>query len=234
MTTVLILQAFGLGDLIWSQTIAHHFIEQGYHVLWPVKPHYVEACQKAYPKVCFISDAAVRQDLFETKEKIEIDGMLIAPIRWSNSFMNVPYKDVMKAKYMMYDLDWQTWRIHAMWRRDVDKESELMRMLGIVPGTKYNLINKRFGTNAERSVEINVGNEYPNIEMTEVPGYSLFNWSKIIQIAEEIHTVNTSILFMLEVLPLSGRAVHLYCRKPIEVDFSFVDYIFTKPYIIHQ
>lgn len=202
-------------------------------MLWPVKPHYVEACQKAYPKICFISDAAVRHDLFDIKEKIEIDGMMIAPIRWSNDFMKRPYREVMKNKYEMYDLDWQTWRIHAMWRRDADKESELMRLLGIVPGTKYNLINKRFGTNAERSVEIDVGNEYPNIEMSEIKGFSLFDWSKIIQLAEEIHTVSTSLLFMLEVLPLTGRAVHLYCRKPIENSFSFVDYIFTKNYNLH-
>lgn len=234
MKTVMILQSFGIGDVCWSQSIAHHFIQQGYHVLWPVKPHYVEACQKAYPKICFISDAAVRQDLFDIKEKIEYDGMMIAPIRWSDSYMKLPYKDVMKSKYLMYELDWQTWRLHAMWQRDKKKEKELMGVLGISPKVKYNLINKRFGTNAERVVEINVNNDCFNIEMTDIKGFSLFDWAMVFQFATEIHTVSTSIVYMLELLPLIGRAVHLYIRKPIEQNFSFVDFLFTKNYILHQ
>lgn len=221
------------GDIIFSQSIAHHFIEQGHHILWPVKPHYVDACQRAYPKICFVSEVAIKPEYFNIKEKVELDGMLIAPIRWSDSYMKRPYREVMRNKYDMYNLSWEIWRLHAMWRRDADKENELMRQIGIVPGQPFNLINKRFGTNAERSVEININNEFKNIEMTEVPGYSLFDWSKIIQSAQEIHTVSTSLLFMLEVLPLTASSVHLYCRKPVEKDFSFVDYIFTKDYILH-
>ena len=69
--------------------------------------------------------------------------------------------------------------------------------------------------------------------MSEVPRYSLFDWTLVISHAVEIHTVSTAILFMLEMLPLN-QPINLYCRKPIEQNFSFVDYIFTKPYIIHE
>lgn len=221
------------GDIIWSQSIAHHFIEQGYHVLWPVKPHYVDACQRAYPKICFISDVAIKPEYFNIKEKIEVDGMLIAPIRWSDTYMKRPYKEVMRNKYDMYDLDWHTWKNHAMWKMDDKRAASLMQILGIKYGDKYNLVNKRFGTYAEKNIDIQISNDYRNIEMIEVPGYSLFDWTLVISGAIEIHTVSTAILFMLEMLPLN-QPIHLYCRKPVEQNFSFVDYIFTKPYILHE
>lgn len=221
-----------IGDIIWCQSIAQNFIEQGHSVVWPVASHYYEGCRFAYPDIDFVPDRIVRQELFNVKEKKEIDGMMIAPIRWSDSYMKVPYKYVMKSKFDMYDLDWKIWRNHAMWERDMNKERNLMKLLGI-NGTPFNFINKRFGTNAERSVEIEVKNDYRNIEMSEIEGYSLFDWTGVLLSAAEIHTVSTSLLFMMEVLPITSP-IHLYCRKPIEKDFSFVDYIFTKPYIIHN
>lgn len=233
MKTVCILQAFGCGDAIFSQNIAHHFIEQGYNVLWPVKPHFVDGLQRAYPKITWVPDTCIKPEIFDIKEKIEYDGMLIAPIRWSDSYMKLPYKEVMKAKYLMYHMDWRTWKDHAIWHTDLDKQTALLSHLGIKYGDMYNLINKRFGTNAERSVDIELKNEFRNIEMTEIPGYSLFDWAMVISGAVTIHTVSTAILYLLECLPLN-KEIHLYCRKPIETDFKFVDYIFTKPYILHQ
>lgn len=233
MKVALILQAFGLGDQIFAQAIAHHFLSQGYHVIWPVKPNYVEALQRAYPKVCFISDEAVKREYFDIKEKIEIDGMLIVPIRWSDSYMKKPYKEVMRAKFDMYDLDWKEWKEYAMWRRDSDKELQLFKHLGLHPERKFNLINKKFAANGQKEMEINVMNGHPNIEMIEIPGYSLFDWARVIQSAITIHTVSTSILYMLELLDLSAKEVHLYPRKPIENDFSFVEYLFTKDYKLH-
>ncbi len=233
MKTVMILQAFGIGDCIWSQGIANHFIEKGYNVVWPVKTHFVDGLQRAYPNVTWIPDTVVKPEIFDIKEMIVVDGMLIAPIRWSDSYMKVPYAYVMKAKYDMYELDWRMWKDHALWRNDLDKGVSLLAHLGIKYGEKFNLINKRFGTNAERSVEISVSNEYRNIEMTNIEGYSLFDWMMVMTSAVEIHTVSTSIIYMLELLPLA-KPIHLYVRKPIEQDFSFVSFMFTKPYIFHK
>lgn len=229
---VLILQAFGLGDVIWSQSIAHYFLEKGYRVMWPVEDHYFDGCMRAYPKIQFMPKSLTEPSLFEIKEKVIVHGIEISPIRWSNSYMKVPYKDVMRAKYDMYDLDWRSWKNHAMWMSDEKEQTELLKILGIKYGDKYNLVNKRFGTNAERSVEIQCNNGLRNIEMTEIEGYSLFDWTPVITGAMEIHTVSTAILFMLEMLPLA-QPIHLYCRKPIEQNFNYVDYIFTKKYNLH-
>lgn len=231
MKPILILQAFGLGDVIWSQGIVHHLEEKGYKVVWPVKPHYVEGCQRAYPNISFMPDSIVKPELFDIKEKKQVDGIEIAPIRWSDSYMKLPYKDVMKAKYTMYDLDWRVWRKHAQWRRDTDRSNLLFEKLdlGLEP---YNLINKYFGTNSQRNADIAVNNGKRNVFMETIPGFSLFDWFKVISLSDEIHTVSTSLFFMLEVMNLS-QPIHLYPRKPTEQDFKFIDYIFTKPYILH-
>jgi len=232
MKKVLILQAFGLGDCIWAQSIAHYFLNKGYSVIWPVKNHYVEALSNAYPKINWIEDTLIKSELFDIKEKVIVEGIEIAPIRWSDSYMKQPYKYVMRNKYDMYELDWALWKNHAMWYVDIHKNASLLEKLNIKYGEKYNLINKRFGTNADREVEIDVKNDFRNIEMTEIKGYSLFDWTMMIQNATEIHSVSTAILFMFEMLPLT-QPIHLYVRKPVEKDFSFVDYIFTKKYHLH-
>lgn len=225
-------QFFGCGDALYCQTIAHKFISDGYSVIWPISDHYYDAFRNAYPKITWIPQSIVQPEYFMIKDKRELgNGITMVPIRWSDSYMNVPYKDVMKAKYDMYDLDWRIWKEHAMWERNYTKESELMKVLGI-DGTPFNLINKRFGTNAERSIQLEVNNYLKNVEMTEINGYSLFDWTSVLYAAAEIHTVSTSLLFMMEILELVNP-IHLYCRAPIEKDFSFVDYIFTKPYILH-
>lgn len=232
MKTVLVLQAFGMGDCIWAQSIAHHFIDQGYSVVWPVKLAYYWQLVRSYPKINWVPDSIVKPELFNIKEKIEVDGMLVAPIRWSDSYMKVPYKYVMRAKFDMYDLDWREWKKHAMWDRHTNKEVQVMKLMEMTNGEPYNIVNKRFASNGSREVDIDVKNDFQNIEMCELPGYSLFDWAAAFECASEIHSVSTSVLYMFELLDLKCP-IHLYPRKPLESDLSFVDYIFTKPYIVH-
>lgn len=232
MKPILILQAFGLGDCIWSQGIAHHFIQKGHHVIWPVKPQFVDGLQRAYPKIIWVSDEAVKSHYFDIKEMVEVDGMIIAPIRWSDSYMKVPYMYVMKSKYDMYGLDWKIWKNHALWRNDHEKQSELLNVLGIKYGEEFVLVNRTFGTDSQLKVDINVQNVRV-VEMRNIPSFSLFDWFSVMNIAKEIHTVSTSIIYMLEMIPYA-KPIHLYVRKPIEKDFSFVKFMFTKPYILHE
>lgn len=224
-------QFFGMGDIIFTQSIAHHFLEKGYSVLWPVEDFYFEQCRKAYPKITFIPQSIVQPEWFQIKDKRIVGEFQVVPIRWSDSYMKVLYKDVMIAKYMMYEMDWKEWRKHGMWQRDFDNEYKLMSYLDI-EGVKYNLINKTFGTGGNRSVNIEISNGCKNVEMSNIPGFTMFDWGLVFENAQEIHTVSTSILYMLELLSIE-KPIHLYVRQGVETDFSFVDFLFTKPYILH-
>jgi hypothetical protein len=52
--------------------------------------------------------------------------------------------------------------------------------------------------------------------MDILDGFTLFDWSKIIENASEIHTVSTSNLFLLETLTLKADKINIYPRKPRE------------------
>ncbi len=233
MKTVLILQQFGLGDQIWSQTIAHKFIKDGYEVVWPVKNEYFEGLCRAYPKIKWVPDSIIKPEVFDIKEKIEHEGMLVAPIRWSDSYMKLPYKDVMAAKYLMYGMEWQMWKKYAAWERNFYLENELFKKVGLQNGEPYNVVNTRFGSGTERNIEIKCENGFRNIELQIIPGFSLFDWQKILMEAKEIHTVSTSLLYILEMLPLTCP-IHLYTRKPVEQNLNFVRFLLTKDYNLHE
>lgn len=231
-TKVLIIQQwFGLGDQIWGQTIANDFIAAGYKVLWPVAPHLAEGLNRAYPNVLFIDYNLVKIN-YENKEFGEIAGITMLPMRYSESLMGKPYKFHMESKYSFLGKDWRTWREGAEFKRNSKKESDLMKLLGA--DEPYNLISATFGTGSQYKKDVVVSNDFKNIEMQSVDGYSLFDWAGVIENAETIHAVSSASLYLFELLNLRAKEVHLYTREPIEHDFKFVEFLFTKPYILHQ
>jgi len=93
---VLPLQSFGLGDIIFTQTIFK--IKYGKSkIIWPVEPGYEKALNAAYPGVTFIDKRLVNIN-FDVREFTTIGDMLIVPLRFSDSIMKVPYSDCMKSK----------------------------------------------------------------------------------------------------------------------------------------
>lgn len=227
-------QPWGIGDVIFSMGIATYFKKQGFHIHWPVRPQYLESLRRAYPKIQFVDVSSVNQQLLMIKDvHIDADGMRIVPIRWSDTVMKVPYKFVMRAKYDIYNLDWKIWKRAARWNRHYVKENDLGVFLGIHPHEKYNLINKRFG-GEHRTVEIKVDNGLRNIYMTDVIGFTMFDWAGIIENATTLHMVSTSTLYMTEVLDLKCKENHLYTRKPIEHNLDYVSYLLSKEYILHE
>lgn len=234
MKNHLIVQKFGIGDAIFSMSAIRSL--RG-HILWPVLPEYVEGLSRAYPEVFFFDFNLIKID-WNRKDRYELNGIDVIPL----AHQDAPLKDCMKNKYLYFSADWTQWKRNAAYNRDFSKEYQLFKHLGLSDGEKFNLVNVNWGcwsptvlkpgTN-QANLQGVIGNEYKIIPMDIIPGYSLFDWSTVIERATEIHTVSTSILFLLELLNLSAKEIHLYCRKPNEKDFRNVDYIFTKNYQLH-
>lgn len=221
-----ILQPFGLGDCIFAQGIAQYYIRMGYRIYWPVIQQYVGGLRRAYPDInwmdedFYTSDPRVRADLLQA---------ICIPIRHSNRFMDCEYKDVMKAKYDMYNLDWKTWRNHAQWKADMFKERELMDVHGINPGDKYNLISRDYGIDPIQSVtEVDVNNGYKNVFVKQIDGYSLFDWAMMMRNATTIHMVASSNIFLLEMSNLKAEEICLYPRLPKTTNHDQYVYILEK------
>lgn len=229
---ILPMQYFGLGDVIFEQTLVRAFNEP---VLWGVQSNFIEGLQRAYPDITFIDTRLLNID-WNRKSEYEISGAKVLPLRWADQMLGLPYLQCMAAKYLLYGMAWEGWKDQAMWIRDTKKEMELSVLLASrhnING-QYNLVNTTFGSDSQLQIPIIVNNGLPTIHMRTIDGFSLFDWAYIIEHAATIHTVSTSIIYLLELLKLKASEIHLYPRKPHEQDFRNVDYLLTShEYIKH-
>lgn len=216
-----VIQPHGLGDIIFCQTLARSF---GYDIIWAVLPKFINDLKRAYPDIEWINADDSPVSLM-TKTKHDINGFKVCPIRWSDQIMKVPYRYVMKAKYDMYKQDWKNWKANAMWKRDEKKEDKLFKLLKLPEN--YVLKNVTHLSDSSRKININID----GIEMSEIKGYSLFDWAKVFENAKEIHTVSTSILYILDLIKTNN--VYVY-RRLNEPDHRNYQYIFTDPKFIYK
>lgn len=229
---LIISQPFGLGDHIFTQTIAHEFISLGYKVIWPVVDNLVEGLNRAYPAVTFVPRSMVNTDL-ECKDFKEEDGVRYLPMRFSEHLMGRQYVFHMVSKYDCLNMDWRRWKEHAMPVRDKTKEQLLRHAIGL-NGDPYVLMNTKFGNGGAFNIEVRNTTGLKEVWLDFVPGFSLFDWCGIIENASVIHAVSTSTLYLFELLDLKATQVHLYPRKPIEPDFRYTKFLMTKNYILHE
>jgi glycosyltransferase involved in cell wall biosynthesis len=219
-----VLQPHGIGDVIFCQTLIRTF--KDYDITWPVQSQFIEGLQRAYPDIDWIPDNESPVPL-TLKTDCQYKEYRVIPIRWSNEILRVPYHKVMRAKYEMYKMPYQDWKRDVIWKRDADKENELFKLLNLKPN-EYVLKNVTFMSNANQKIQIDI----KGIEMKVIPGFSLFDWAKVFENAKEIHTVSTSILYILDLLDTCQ--VNVYVRQPIERDHSFYNYIFTDKKFIYR
>lgn len=232
--TIMISQFAGLGDAIFAQGVADHFIKQGYEVIWPVRSHMKQGLQRAYPRVNWVPDYLINPRLFDIKEDCVVEGIRILPIRWSDQILKQPVKYWMKTKFDLVGLDYKNWKEAANFKRCGVRECKLFyEVYGLDREEKYNLINTAFRNDASKKVGINPNNGLKDVIMGFHEGYSLFDHALLIERAENIHVANSSIFYLLELLNLSAKEVHLYERTGDEIGFPHVDFLFSKNYILH-
>jgi hypothetical protein len=225
---LIVLQPHGLGDHIFCQSLVYQLADLDY-IVWPVLPHFIKGLKRAYSEINWIPVGSLSPNVENCRIDTVINGNRILPIRYADSITRVKYKDCMKSKYEMYGLDWNTWRDFGF-QRNTERENDLFyNILGLADYSEpYRLINKRFTSNESKSVIISESKEIRNVEMKSIDGFSLFDWSKVIERASEIHTVGTSINYVIELLELRAKEVHLYKRLPDENHYQNYDYILKR------
>lgn len=225
------LQAFGLGDIIFTIHIARKYWLPQAPVTWPVLPHFLDGCRRAYPDIEFadFNDYASEIDYEDRTFRTTVDGTKIIPIRWAAELQQLQYRHVMRAKYSLLGLDWKHWKEGAMFTRDKNKEQELLDSINPT-GEPFNLINRFFRSDSSGRINVQLPqNGYRNIEMKPLDGFSLFDWSLALEHAAQIHTVSTSIIYVLELLGLRG---HIYMRRPDERSHANYDYILERRHVL--
>lgn len=234
MKRVVFNQPFGLGDILFLQSLAVWYKEQGFQVVFPVVEAY-EDIARHFPDVLFVPRDLLAID-HDAKKVYTVGDTTVIPFRFSNEVMGVPYAKVMRAKYDMVGAEFKDWT-QLTWVRDAQKEAELEKLLGI--GKKpFTLVNDNYGMKDRKlpAGQMRIPNPYPEVkqvvQLVPMPGFTLLDWAGVMEKAAYIITPHTSMHYMLEVLELKC-VPDILLRMPLERTHDFYKYLFAKKYNWH-
>jgi hypothetical protein len=222
----------GIGDVIFSMTLVKNLAKDKYDILWPVQDYFVDGLQYAYPDVKFVSKDSmnINYDSFDDFENEEFRQI---PLRFIGDITATPWYECMYQKYIYYNMDYNNWMELATYKRNMDKELQLFNLLGLEENEKYNLVSSFFGSQFQNKLNIKPENDFKIVEMKNINGFSLFDWSYVIENATNLYVAHSSPFFILELLTLRANEIHLYSRYPSEDHFLSTEKMHTKNYIYH-
>tara|TARA_R100000664_G_scaffold24528_1_gene34341 strand:- start:1986 stop:2717 length:732 start_codon:yes stop_codon:yes gene_type:complete len=215
----LIHQPAGIGDVFFLQYVARKYMAMGYHVIWPLKD-----------EILWIKDYILdiefcsRQDEFPGKQYYGQDVVILSPQFvylgldkphfWQNNY-GVKDEDtcmVMHSKYLMMQLDWTNWSEGFQFDRKIDKENDLYyNVLGLKDDSEYIFVNRYANTENRRNDQLTFPEfDLPVIDLQILKGFSLFDWCKVIENAQEIHTVHTSMPYLIDRLNIKAKKYYMY------------------------
>ena len=221
-------QFFGVGDIMFIEPLMRMSFLDGHKVILPVLDKFYDI-RHHFPYI----DVVMKGDLdidYECKKIVETDDDIIYPVRWSREFFNSPLHCTMKNKYRMFGVDLEVWRSFTFLRH-YDRELELMKSLNIQG--EFNLLNHNWHSFRDSYKDFNVDNGLQNIEMRFIHGFTIMDWAGVIEQATTIHSVNTSILYLLETLNVTND-IHLYSRREDGADYKQTEYLRSKEYNLHK
>lgn len=211
---ILFKQAAGLGDLIFLEPIARRLSLRGHTIYWPVLPMF-QGISEYIPYVNWCDPGNI------TYGKVyEFDGLKPAKYKCR----------ILESKYKYADFPLDIWRTFH-YDRDIKKEFLLIKQLGLNIEEPYRLIHCEYDSNRLYTIDIPTNPDIKNIYIVPIPGFSLFDWSSVIENASEIHVVSTSSLYLIEKLHLiHNPEINLYARHN-DINLDEVKFLLSpKPY----
>jgi len=231
---LLINQPYFLGDILFVMALIQKLVNDGHDVTFPVRDEYYNL-QKNFPTVKMIPLSKFPQYEAYNKGEVLFQGIDYLTLSLRHSYLKG--KGHMKIKYSCIGLDMEMWRdINIV--RDLETEQKLFNELGLKSDEKYNLINE-FHRPFFHNTPIVVEGEYRNIYMSQLEGYSLLDWIGVMENAQSIHTIATSLIFLMDSIDSMPEEMHLYRRYRGEEhnggywDHSDYDFLLNKNYIYH-
>lgn len=234
--TALIHQPAGLGDIFFLQKAARHLISVGYDVIWPIIPQFMYI--KDYiPDIIFVN----QEEDFPYKN---VYGKS-SPI-YDDKFLYLPFSiEYMKFKYgLMKPIDntvtAENWKTYFKFNRNNQREDNCRKIFGIEETERFIFANNIFGSPPnilERDMVITTDLKIVFHLPEHINMFNLFDFCWILENAEEIHTVETSMCYLIETLNTKGK-LNMYSRKihgrQQHDDFSYVRGIYNKDWTYHR
>ena len=237
----LIRQPAGIGDIFYCLKIGKELAKCGYNVIWPLSSTitYLQDYLDDIGGISFVDEQSdfLYKEYYNSREMLvaEDHSFMYLPLQFSDGIAktddyfanNTMVK--MNVKYRWLNMTSNDWCDYFKFKRNKSKEDELFLKLN-PSNEKYILTNLNFGTpphtdtcrlfpDIEKGIKI--------IKMQIYPDYNLFDWCKIIENAEEVHTVETSLILLMEKLNLPEK-LFMYSRHVPSSFHPMEDWINNK------
>jgi hypothetical protein len=244
---IVVNQYFGLGDILFIEPIYRYLQNLGLTVIAPIQDQYLWISENIkYVEFKGISEFNMDYERFDFGLFIEPSGKIIEdtaylPLRFSDQiFRNLKPHDSSASRYWMTDKYTVLGLDHSLWTtikldRNREKEEKLKEIvLSQIDGKEYDFCNSFYqnSLNINLDLENKVKEGIPLISMSKIDGYSMVDWSGVIENARKIHTVSTSLLYMIQAIYKEGKEYHLYPRLP-EKGFYTVEEFLPSYWIKH-
>ena len=213
--TCLIYQPLGLGDIFWVQQIVDTIINDGYTIYYPVGEVYYKIVSKYITKKNLIW--VKETDDFPLKEyygQINVhqnNDELYLPLSYADRY--IPNASVMASKYYFLAVPIGDYRKHFKINRNYERENKLIEKYGLFDD--YILVNNSFGTEAQKRdivIQSDLKVHYMNIEQDRNNKFNIFDWIMALENAQEIHTVETSLCYLIDKYCLNNK-IHMYEKR---------------------
>jgi hypothetical protein len=236
----LIRQPAGIGDIFFTQKIAKLLLSKKRcnKILWPVisQYNYIDQYIKA-DGIEYIDENEnfKYKDIYLSpiNQLYEQDDLIYIPLQHADQTVTLP--DSRAHGHIKYkfcnNLDYSDWKQYLNLYRNHDRENKLVNKLKINLNSNYNLINSNYASppDTKSRKDIKPNNNFQNIYMDFLENIHIFDWLKIAENAQEIHTMETSLCFLLEKINLNN--VFVYSKYTVDNkkdDFGYIKDNYSK------
>lgn len=232
MKTCLIKQPAGLGDIFFTQKIAHEIRQRDFIVVWPVIPEFVWLSEY-FDCINFVdinSDFPFKEKYLKTDHDVPLieDGSLVVPLNVADRYF--PNESVMLAKYKRFGFDWSNWQNYIDFANNPEREQQLFDLIGKPVNEDSIFVNDTYGSPPDSKQCIHMQNlnlpEERVIRMSMIPNITVFEWLAVAAKCGTIHTTDSCMIYLIETLQHQPD-LYMYSRfNP--PDFRHVNCFLTK------
>lgn len=213
MKPCIIKQPAGVGDVFFLQKIAHMYRHSGHEIIWPL-------CDNIFWISEYISDITwyklsewmmdSRSKIFNYAGFVDNEEFVYIDCSTADRTFNTDPTRIMSAKFGLVGFDHTDWGNYFKFNRKKDKEDELYYdVLGLKDNSEYSYVNDIVHTDIRKTGRLsNIEYEYPVVDNRIVEGFTLFDWSKVLINAKEIHTIPTAVCFIVDVIDTKAKVFY--------------------------
>ncbi len=213
MKPCIIKQPAGVGDVFFLQKIAHMYRHSGHEIIWPLRDNIFWISE-------YISDITwyklsewmmdSRSQIFNHAGFDDNEDFVYIDCSTADRTFNTDPTRIMSAKFGLVGFDHKDWGNYFKFNRKKDKEDELYYdVLGLKDNSEYSYVNDIVHTDIRKTGRLsNIDYEYPVVDNRIVEGFTLFDWSKVLMNAKEIHTIPTAVCFIVDVIDTKAKVFY--------------------------